>query len=189
MREEFRPAIDALLKDIADQERKLTESKSMVNRLCEHAGAPRMFDEVSDAGSTPALAAIRADTFYGKVITTAAREYLQMRKAAGLGPATPRDIYENLKKGGFAFDTKIESNAITGVRNTLRKNSSIFHKLPNGEYGLLSWYPRAKAAKSPSQADEPSDDEDEESSELETDAPEDDSAVASVVRLLPAPRA
>jgi hypothetical protein len=79
-----------------------------------------------------------------------------MRRAANLGPATPRDIYEALVKGGLKFDTTVVANAITGVRGTLRKNSSIFHKLPNGEYGLLSWYPRAKAARPNAAADDES---------------------------------
>jgi hypothetical protein len=99
---------------------------------------------VSANSGQPSLGGIQADTFYGKVIITASREYLEMRRNASLGPASPREIYEGLKKGGFKFDTKIESNAITGVRNTLRKASNIFHRLPTGEYGLLKWYPRAK---------------------------------------------
>ncbi len=147
MRDEFRPAIDALQQDLADLERKVAETKATINRLCELAGAPPLYADVGTPGSQPSIASIRADSFYGKVIVTAAREYLEMRKAAGLGPASPRDIYEALRKGGFAFDTKIENNAITGIRNTLRKASSIFHRLPHGEYGLLKWYPRAKAPK------------------------------------------
>jgi hypothetical protein len=171
MREEFRPAIEALQKDLGDLERKAAETKATINRLCEIAGAPPLYADVS-GGTQPTLAAIRADTFYGKVMTTAAREFLEMRRSAGLGPATPRDIYEGLKKGGFAFDTKIESNAITGVRNTLRKNSSIFHRLPNGEYGLLNWYPRAKAPKpSPVEATGREEEEEEEDSVTEEEQP------------------
>src|SRR5438105_1502039 len=118
VREEFRPAIDALLKDVLDQERKLTETKGTINRLCELAGAPPMYADIGSS-SQPTLGSIRADSFYGKVITTAAREYMEMRKAGGLGPASPRIIYEALKQGGFKFDTKIENNAITGIRNAL----------------------------------------------------------------------
>lgn len=153
MREEFLPAIDALEHDLAALRRKVGDTEAMINRLCEMAGAPPRYADTS-AVSQVALGALRADTFYGKVITTAAREYLEMRKAAGLGPATPRDIYEALKRGGFAFETKIESNAITGIRNTLRKNSGIFHRLPNGEYGLLKWYDRVRAPKANQTADE-----------------------------------
>jgi len=144
MREQFLPAIEALQQDLLEQERKVAETKSTINRLCELAGQDPIYADVQNGGSSHTLIALQADTFYGKVITTAAREYLEMRKAAGLGPASPREIYEALKQGGFKFDTKIENNAIMGVRNTLRKASAIFHRLPNNEYGLLKWYPRAK---------------------------------------------
>ncbi len=50
-----------------------------------------------------------------------------------------------MKGGGYKFETASEENAKTGVRNALRTSSSIFHRLPNGHYGLLSWYPSAKA--------------------------------------------
>lgn len=147
MREEFRPAIEALQKDLADLERKVNDTKMTINRLCEVAGAPPLYPEAGQSGR-PAITAIQADTFYGKAVTTAAREYLSMRKASGLGPATPREIFEALIRGGFKFDTKDENNAITGVRAALRKNSSIFHRLPNGnQYGLLAWYPNAKPPK------------------------------------------
>ena len=147
MREEFRPAIEALQRDLADLERKVSETKGTINRLCELGGAPPLYADVGNS-SQPNIGSIKGDTFYGKVLTTAAREYLEMRRSANLGPATPRDIYEALVKGGYAFDTKVEANAITGVRAVLRKNSGIFHRLPNGDYGLLGWYPRAKGARS-----------------------------------------
>jgi hypothetical protein len=145
MREQFLPAIEALKKDLSEFEKKIAETKSMINRLCELAGEQPLYADIQSANGAPqTLNSIQADTFYGKVITTASREYLEMRKVAGLGPASPREIYEALRDGGFKFDTKIENNAITGVRNTLRKASAIFHRLPNNEYGLLKWYPRAK---------------------------------------------
>ena len=144
MREEFKPAIDALVTDLREQERRVATTKQMINRLCELADAPAMFGDVS-LQDRPAVTGIRSDHFYGKVQTTAAREYLELRHAANQGPAPPREIFDALVAGGFKFDTKNELNAITGLRATLRKNSSIFHKLPNGDYGLLSWYPTAKA--------------------------------------------
>lgn len=162
MREEFRPAIEALQKDLIDQEAKVADTKRTINRLCELAGTPALYEDIRQS-SQPSVSAIRGDTFYGKVITTAAREYLEMRKSANLGPTSAREIYEALVKGGFAFDTKVEANAITGVRATLRKNSSIFHKLPNGDYGLLSWYPRAKASKPASSSNTEEDTDAEES--------------------------
>jgi len=144
MREEMKPAIDALLTDLADQEKQVIETKLLINRLCSRSGMELLFPDAAAAANSAGVGAIRPDSFYGKVLNTAAREYLEMRKAANLGPATPREVYEALVKGGYAPDTKDETNAIIGVRATLRKNSSVFHRLPNGTYGLLSWYPNAK---------------------------------------------
>lgn len=173
MREEFRPAIEALQKDLVEQERKVIETKTTINRLCELAGAPIIYADVG----TPSQASIgnlRADTFYGKVLNTAMRECLEMRRAANLGPATPRQIYEVIKAGGFKFDTKSEINALVNIRATLRKNSSIFHRLPNGEYGLLGWYPGVK----PVRQSVASEDSDESDAEEETSDTEQDSAEA-----------
>ncbi len=99
---------------------------------------------------------IRADQFYGKVMVTAMREYLEMRRASNQGPATPREIYDATVAGGFKFDTDNELNRITGIRTALRKSSSIFHRLPNNEYGLLAWYPKAKAPSPEEEDDAPS---------------------------------
>ncbi len=157
MRDEFKSAIAALQSDLHDIERKAAETKRAINRLCELAGNAPMYVVVDTDSSRPSITTLRNDQFYGKVMNTAAREYLEMRKAANLGPATPREIYEALVEGGFKFDTKIEVNAITGLRQILRKNSSIFHRLPHGAYGLLAWYPNAKVSRSDdSDEEEPS---------------------------------
>jgi hypothetical protein len=153
MSDAFAPAIAALQSDLAEAERKARELKSTINVLCKHAGVPELYPNVETETSGPSVTSIRADTFYGKVINTAAREFLEMRKAAGLGPATPREIYDAMVAGGFQFETKSEQVALVSLRSNLRKNSKTFHKLPNGQYGLLSWYPNAKATK-------PSDDDD-----------------------------
>jgi len=150
MRDEFRPAIEALQKDLVDLEKKVADTKSTINRLCELAGTSPIYEDVAGSAEAVGVTSIQADTFYGKSISTAAREYLEMRRAARLGPAAPREIYLNLLKGGLQFETENETNAITGVRATMRKNSAIFHRLPNGAYGLLAWYPGAKAPKNQS---------------------------------------
>ena len=158
MREKLQPAIEALQQDLAELERKANETKTLINRLCEAAGMPAIYADVGVAGSAPTIASIRGDTFYGKSVTTAAREYLEMRKGANLGPASTRDIYEALKTGGFHFETADANNAMTGIRAVMRKNSSIFHKLPNGDWGLLAWYERVKAAKAASKEKSADDD-------------------------------
>ena len=90
-------------------------------------------------------ATIRSDQFYGQTLTAAIRNYLEQRKASGLGAAAVQEIYQAIKDGGYKFETKNDENAKIGVGNALRKTSSIFHRLPNGQYGLLTWYPSAKA--------------------------------------------
>src|SRR5690348_15071546 len=146
MREEFKPAIDTLLADLGDLEKQVLETKLVINRLCTRADMEPLFPDAT-AASSPTIGSIRSDSFYGKVLSTAAREYLEMRRAANLGPATPREVYEALIKGGYESEAKDANIAIVAVRATLRKNSSIFHRLPNGTYGLLSWYPNAKPQK------------------------------------------
>ena len=153
MRPELLPAIEALKGDVGALEAKLSEAKAMTNRMCDLAGVPHVYADVGSPARSGVGTTIQADQFYGKSLGTAAREYLEIRKAAGLGPAAPREIYEALAQGGAQFETKNEENAITGVRGMLRKNSSIFHRLPNNQYGLLVWYPNAKAAKA--EEDEP----------------------------------
>lgn len=160
MNDKLAPAIEVLKEEVAELERQARELKKTVNVLCKRAGAPELYPNVDTeqtGGAT--IASIKADTFYGKVIGTAAREFLEMRKAAGLGPATPREIYDALIQGGYQFETKNEQVALVSLRSNLRKNSRMFHKLPNGQYGLLSWYPNAKAAK-PSANDQDDDDDD-----------------------------
>jgi len=144
MREEMKPAIDALLVELADQEKQVIETKLLINRLCARAQMEPMFPDAAATTSSAGVGSIRPDSFYGKVLNTAAREYLEMRRSANLGPATPREVYEALVKGGYESDAKDEITATTIVRATLRKNSSVFRRLPNGTYGLLSWYPNAK---------------------------------------------
>ncbi len=142
----FQPAIQALQTRLSEQERRVIETKTLINRLCEEAGDPPMYPDAG-APSQATITAIRGDTFYGKSVTTAAREYLEMRYTARLGPASPREIFEALVKGGYQFETEDENNAMTGIRAVMRKNSSIFHRLPNGQWGLLVRYPGVKASK------------------------------------------
>ncbi|MEQ8266497.1 MAG: hypothetical protein RH982_04815 [Parvibaculum sp.] len=158
MRPELQTAIAALEEELTDIERQATELRNTINVLCRRAGLPLRYADTSPATQGSALATqIKSDTFYGKKMQTAAREFLEMRKRADLGPAKPREIYEALQTGGFQFEAKDETTALVGVRATLRKNSATFHKLPNGEYGLRAWYPNAKPSKADDDADEDDD--------------------------------
>lgn len=174
MENAFAPAIAALQAELAQLERKSRELKGTINVLCKHAGQPEIYANIEAEAGAATVAGIKADTFYGKTIATAAREYLDMRKASNLGPATPREIYETLVEGGFVFEAKSKDIAMVSLRNNLRKNSKTFHRLPNGQYGMLSWYPNAKAAKpSASGNGDEEDSEEEIEAEVEADTPAD----------------
>lgn len=145
-------SIQRLLARIEEYEQKAASLKSAVNVLCEEAGQPALFPEGNAGGSRTGqgasiLSKIKDDTFYGRKQQTAIREYLEMRKAQGLGPAKPREIFDALKAGGYQFETKDDGVGLVSMRALLRKRTHIFHKLPNGSYGMTAWYPDAKAAK------------------------------------------
>ena len=147
-------AIEVFKNRVKDKEDELSRLKKAVNDMARDLGLPPVYASVASE-STATLTSLRGDQFYGQGLSTAIRMYLEMRKASGLSSASVGDIYEAVKAGGYKFETKDEDNAKTGVRNTLRKNTAQFHRLPSGEYGLLSWYPNAKPAKSESDDNEP----------------------------------
>src|SRR6266487_5634125 len=144
MRDDVQNTIELLREKIRAKEAEALKWKKVVNDLCEEEGAPLIYPKTG-MDSPATIHSIRSDQFYGETLSGAARQYLEMRKASGLGAASVGDIFDAVKAGGYKFDTKDDVNAKTGVRLALRKNSSIFHRLPNGGYGLLSWYAGMKA--------------------------------------------
>lgn len=178
-------AIEALERRLADLERKGNTLIEVINDLRAESGLPPRppFGTGNSDGASPTvgggtISSIRSDTFYGKKMQTAVREYLDMRRAAGIGPAKPRDIYDALVKGGFQSDAKDEQVALVGLRAMLRKRTNYFHKLPNGTYGLTAWYPNPKQTKTDeSVSDTPNNNTDD--GEAETEAADNtESAVA-----------
>ncbi|HTV62709.1 MAG TPA: hypothetical protein VMH30_09085 [Verrucomicrobiae bacterium] len=143
MSDEISNTIEVLVKKVAAKEEEANKLKRLVNELCVEAGVAPHYASIADSEGT--IASIRADHFYGQTVTAAIRKYLEIRKASNLGAATVSDIYAALRDGGFKFGSKTEDIAKIVVANNLRKSSSIFHRLPNGQYGLLVWYPNAKS--------------------------------------------
>ena len=186
----FLPAIQALEAEYDALVRNANAMLPSLNFLREKAGLPPKSPGFAGAGAEAAGGAaaipvqIKSDTFYGKRMQTAVREYLEMRRAQGDGPATPRQIYEAITAGGFKFETTNETTALVGLRALLRKRTAFFHKLPNGTYGLTGWYEHVRPAKTISGAKAgfgPDDIEDDEDDETETAAAQegpDDAAVA-----------
>lgn len=138
-------AIDEIVAEIGRLESEIRDKKKTVNTLCAVAGREAMF--VLDAAETTLPTQFRPDQFYGQALATAVRTILEARKQQNLGAATVKEIFEALTGGGYQFNTKNDEVAIASLRNSLSKNTVTFHKLPNGRFGLLSWYPNAKPTK------------------------------------------
>ena len=124
---DFNSAIAALERSLSEIERKANALRSAINTLCEEAGKPPKYPERGETGEhTSVSTQIQSDTFYGKKQSTAIRMYLDIRKSQGVGPATPREIFEALRAGGYQFETKNETTALIGLRALLRKNTVTF---------------------------------------------------------------
>jgi hypothetical protein len=102
------------------------------------------------------------------------------KRSGGAGPATPREIFDALKQGGYQFETKNDEIALVSLRALLRKNTPTFAKIPNsGSYGLTAWYPHLKKAKANEASAKPEDDDGQEDAETAAAQEEpDDAAVA-----------
>lgn len=140
------PAIAAFERRREEALANVAEYERTINTLCKEAGYPPRYSEIS-ASNAMKVTQIADDTFYGQKQTPAIRMYLEMRKAQGLGPATPREIYEAIKLGGYVFEAKDAEVALVGMRALLRTQTHIFHRLPQGTWGLTAWYPDAKKPK------------------------------------------
>lgn len=108
------------------------KKKSVINEIYEIMGQPPPY-KIEGESETQV---IRPDQFYGRPFATAASEFLQMRKHA----CTGEEIYNGLKEGGFNFPWP-ENVRLRNVAISLAKNTYLFHRLPNGTFGLLAWYP------------------------------------------------
>lgn len=151
MNSELQGAINVLQRKVAEQEKALANTKHLINQLCVESGEPPIYSDI-ERGSESSTRSIRSDQYYGQPLATAVRSFLEAR--GSIGPATVDEIHDALIKGGFQFEGKGGDNQKRGLRISLTKNSVTFHKMPNGSYGLLSWYPNAKPSKIETKSDE-----------------------------------
>jgi hypothetical protein len=168
-------AIEALEQRLSDYERKANSLIEVINDLRKEDGLPPRGpfgggggDGSRSSAGTHTVTQIKSDTFYGKKLQTAVREYLEMRKLQNLGPATPREIYDAITLGGFKFEAKDANTAMIGMRALLRKRTAFFHRLPNNTYGLTSWYPDLKKQKAGATTAEVEEEEEEETESAPT---------------------
>ncbi len=178
----FLPAIEALEGDLADLERQANGLLQSINLLREKAGLPPRPGGWSVGGperqsGNGGSVKLNSDTFTGKKLGSAVREYLEMRERSGIDkPATSREIFDALKDGGFVSGAKDDATGMVVLRTMLRKNTAMFVRLQSGKYGLRSWYPNLRQAKEV-QAGEPTPDDIEEGPE-----PDDESETAAVAQ-------
>jgi hypothetical protein len=87
---------------------------------------------------------IRADTFFGMNIASAAQKYLEMQKK----PASPVEIATALTAGGMPSQSNRLHNTVNSILNrNSRSSSPIFAKVKRGMWGLRVWYPNYREAK------------------------------------------
>lgn len=150
MNDKIAGAIEVLLEKLEDQKRAVIETKKVINSLRITVGEQPLFAD-ADLQSQADIGPARADIYYGKSAGTACREFLEWRKR----PCTTEEILKGLEQGGFDFTAAGLKDAmrLRGLAIMLAKNSGIFHRLPTGAFGLLSWYPdvvnKKKADKEP----------------------------------------
>ncbi len=144
--EHFRQSIAALQRKLHLQEGQVADTKRLINLLRQEAGEPPLYAEHISSGE--GVSAIRPDQYYGRPLATVIREYLQMRRTSQLGTASVNEIYEALKKGGYSFQAKNDENCKRGLQISLSKNQ-IFHRIPNGTWGLSEWFPTARVDRAP----------------------------------------
>lgn len=161
-------AIATLVRRLQEKERMANELhgaanelRETINLLCIQAGLPPRYPDGDGGGGgieSPAAQVsgvgtgamqINGDTFFGQKQATAIRNYLEMRRSAGIGPAKPREIYDAIRQGGYQFKAKDDETALVGMRTLLRKMNTTFLKVPgtSGAYGLRAWYPHVQAVK------------------------------------------
>jgi hypothetical protein len=147
MSDHVKQTIADLQAELAEQEQVVLDQKRLINSLCKRAKIPPIYGDAELILSGGPTLAIQSDQFYGRPLAACIREILELRRTSKQGPVTINELYDALNDGGFKFETKNEENSKRGLRQSLTKNNATFHKLPNGKFGLLEWYPSAKATK------------------------------------------
>jgi hypothetical protein len=152
MSEHVAQTLEDVKQAVAELERQLAEKKRMANWLSiEMAGGPPIYEITESSDAKPQVGLpTRGDEFVGMKASSAFRKVLEMQDC----PLDVNEIYDALLKGGYQFDTKTATNAKNSLRVTLSKNSSIFHKLTNGKYGLVKWYGNVKTSNGKRKSDD-----------------------------------
>jgi hypothetical protein len=137
-----------LQEEVRLKESELIHTKRMVNSLCARAGRSLVYPD-SELEQQKHIGSIRSDQFYGRPLAVCVREILEMRRLMNQGASPLDDIMSALKKGGYELGSISgdEDGQRRGVAISLAKNTAVFHRLPNGYFGLSVWYSDVKERK------------------------------------------
>ena len=130
--------LEHMVEEIRAKQTELDNQKKAANTFFRGKGLPEPFVIDDPDASVGTNLRIRPDEYYGKGFATAAGNYMERRNHA----VSHEDVLKALEQGGFDFDAigwKDENRART-VAMSLAKNTAIFHRLPNGLFGLKKWY-------------------------------------------------
>jgi hypothetical protein len=143
MHDRLSPAIEALQEQLQKQLDEAAETKKAINALCRAMGKEPMYRDVTPESA--AGAGLRRDRYYGRPLATVAQEFLESRRDT----CSPEEIFDGLKAGAFDFKAMSwggdEKDWIRNLSISLAKNTKAFHRLPNGRFGLVAWYPEISA--------------------------------------------
>jgi hypothetical protein len=133
--------LENMIEEIRAKEIELNSLKRAANTFFRSKNEPEPFNITDPDADTNAPMRFRPDEFYGKGFATAARLYMERRKQAVSG----EDVTKALDQGGFDYDAQgwKKDDRVRIVAMSLAKNTNIFHRLPNGLFGLKEWYPEA----------------------------------------------
>ena len=138
--------IERLKEKVSKAEAEVIVKKRLVNALAAEEGMPSVYS-ISDTDGTgnasgPTATSIKSDQFHGLPLATAVRSVLEMRQRAGLPErsGTADEIYADLIRGGYEFDTKDKDKAMNGLKISLGKNPVFRGVGQTGRFGLSEWY-------------------------------------------------
>ena len=91
MTDAFEPAIEALKEQLAREEMRLDETRSLLNRLCAMAGRPKMFPDLPPPVARQ-TAPSRQSGMSRTRLSMAVQDYMNLPRPRGLGPLSRFEI-------------------------------------------------------------------------------------------------
>jgi hypothetical protein len=143
--ESFDRVIEMLKHKVEVKEKELIDAKKAVNQFCVLVGENPAYDIDESVESSGINLSLKGHEYYMQPLAKVINDILKRAN----GPATIKEIYDQMVAGGYKFDAKNDDNAQRGVRISVMKNVAKFHKLPNGKFGLTEWFPELKESKEP----------------------------------------